>query len=144
MEHGFDSMEVFPFAVCKFSQRSSPTRNPGGKMNALPIEPTQIAQLGACTYLMHVLLEEAERRQSGFIRKTLDRVVKDHEGIPSDLTDKPFVDAVFAETLRMLQRADPASTLPELPPAPRPRTTVHAEAGLAPMDCGEPPEGGHT
>jgi hypothetical protein len=85
---------------------------------------TSNAQLGACTYLLHVLLEEAERRQSGFIRNTVDRVLKDHEGIPPDVPDKAFVDSVLSEALSILRRAS-AGALPELPPAPRPRSTVH-------------------
>lgn len=93
-------------------------------MNAYSIDRNQNAQLGACTYLMHVLLEEMERRQGGFLRTTIQHVVNDHAGIPADVPDKPFVDSVFAEILNMLRRADSASALPEIPPAPKPRTTT--------------------
>ena len=39
-------------------------------MNSNGIDPVQNTQLGACTYLLHVLLREAEQRQSGFVRAT--------------------------------------------------------------------------
>jgi len=87
------------------------------------MDRNQNAQLGACTYLMHMLLEEMERRQEGFVRTTIARVVQDHAGIPEDAPDKLFVDSVFSEVLNILRRADPANALPELPPAPRPRTS---------------------
>ncbi|SCK51732.1 Cupin-like domain-containing protein [Variovorax sp. HW608] len=95
-------------------------------MNPNAIERNQSAQLGASIYLLHALLEQAERQQGGFVRATIERVLKDHAGIPGDAPDKPFVDAVFSEILDMLRRADPAGALPEMPPAPRPRAAVAA------------------
>jgi hypothetical protein len=91
-------------------------------MNGRAFELNQNAQLGACTYLVHVLLEEAERSRNGFVRTTIERVMRDHQGLPADVPDRSFVDSVLAETLNILRRADPA-TLPELPPAPRPLST---------------------
>lgn len=95
-------------------------------MNANAIERNQTTQLGTCTYLLHVLLQEAERRQNGFVRETIENVLKDHASIPADAPDRRFVDALFSEILDTLRRADPASALPELPPAPRPRATAAA------------------
>ncbi|MBO9649094.1 MAG: hypothetical protein J7605_11315 [Variovorax sp.] len=94
-------------------------------MNANAIERNQSTQLGACTYLLHLLLEDAERRQRGFVRATIEHVLRDHAGIPEDVPDRPFVDALFSEILDMLRRVDPASALPEMPPAPRPPATEH-------------------
>lgn len=99
-------------------------------MSADPAGWTQNAQAGAMAYVLHALLQEAERKNSGFIGRLIEAAVDDHKGIPADVPDKPFVDAVFAETLQMLRRAQASPELPELPPAPRPRDVV--------VETGEP------
>ena len=90
-------------------------------MSADPVDRNQNAQVGATAYLLHQLLQEAERQNRGFIDKVIEGAVDDHKGIPADIPDKPFVDAVFAEALQILRRSQAAFELPELPPAPRPR-----------------------
>jgi hypothetical protein len=90
-------------------------------MNLPPIEQTPNAQTGACAYLLHILLKEAEQRHSGFIDAAIQDVVDDLQGIPADLPDKPFVDAVFKETLQILQHVRAPGALPDLPPPPKPR-----------------------
>ncbi|WP_077000861.1 hypothetical protein [Variovorax sp. KK3] len=85
-----------------------------------PDHPPPHAQSGACAYLLHVLLQEAERRQSGFIGGVIDGVVNDHRSIPGNLPEKPLVDAIFGETLRILRHANEPFGPPALEPAPKP------------------------
>lgn len=84
-------------------------------------EPQPNAQAGACAYLLHFLLQDAERRQAGYIGGVIASVMKDHRSIPVDLAEKPLVDAIFTETLRILKHAHEPFEKAPLEPAPRPR-----------------------
>ena len=60
-------------------------------MSADPPDWTQNAQVGAMAYLLHALLQEAERQNRGFIDQVIEGAVDDHKGIPAGTPDKPFV-----------------------------------------------------
>ena len=89
-------------------------------MNTETSPPPPHAQAGACAYLLHVLLQDAERRQAGFIGAVIAGVVRDHQSIPADIPEKSLVDAIFTETLRILRHANEPFGPPALEPAPRP------------------------
>ncbi|CAG2134137.1 hypothetical protein LMG31506_01311 [Cupriavidus yeoncheonensis] len=62
-------------------------------------------RLGACAYLIHMLLQRAEQCQPGLLDSLLGGVSADRDAVRAQGAAPAGVDAIFAETLRMLELA---------------------------------------
>ncbi|KAF0813481.1 hypothetical protein IGB42_01832 [Andreprevotia sp. IGB-42] len=60
----------------------------------------------ACAYLIDLLLQRAEVTQPGLIQALMDGVAADQAGVDEDISEKPFIDDIFAETQKILKRAN--------------------------------------
>ncbi|BDB24322.1 hypothetical protein Tamer19_16250 [Cupriavidus sp. TA19] len=65
----------------------------------------QDPRLGACAYLLHLLLQRAEASQPGFLDDLIRGVAADRAGMP-DVPEREQALPVFDEALRMLEFAN--------------------------------------
>jgi hypothetical protein len=68
-------------------------------------EPDYKVRTDACVYLLHMLVQRREHDQPGYLAKVIQGVESDQQGVARDVPDKDHIDAIFAETLRILKRA---------------------------------------
>ena len=68
--------------------------------------PSQDPRLGACAYLLHLLLQRAEHERPGSLDELLRGVQADRAGLPPDMAGQAETLRVFDETLRMLGLAN--------------------------------------
>ncbi|MFJ1254907.1 hypothetical protein [Cupriavidus sp. CuC1] len=66
----------------------------------------QDPRLGACVYLLHLLLQRAEQREPGSLDDLLRGVRADRAGLPPDIAGHDETLHVFDEALRMLSLAN--------------------------------------
>ncbi|CAG2132945.1 hypothetical protein [Cupriavidus numazuensis] len=74
-------------------------------MNATASPLAGDPRLGACAYLLHMLLQRAEQRQPGLLDELIGGVTADRDAVRAQAAAPAGVEAVFAETLRMLEVA---------------------------------------
>jgi hypothetical protein len=67
--------------------------------------PTDEARLGACVYILHMLLQRAERQQPGCLDDMIGGVTADRDSVRAQMSHQGGTD-VFDEALRMLQLAN--------------------------------------
>jgi len=65
----------------------------------------QDPRLGACCYLLHMLLQRTEMTRPGFLDQLIRGVTADRDGMPQDAPGREDALLVFEETLRMLTSA---------------------------------------
>ena len=63
-------------------------------------------RLGACAYLLHMLLQRAEQQQPGMLDALIRGVTADRDGAQAQGLADPRTAGVFDEALRMLQLAN--------------------------------------
>lgn len=65
----------------------------------------QDPRLGACVYLLHMLLQRAEATRPGFLDQLIRGVTADRDAMPDNAPGREAALPVFEETLRMLTQA---------------------------------------
>ncbi|UDM48892.1 hypothetical protein [Cupriavidus sp. MP-37] len=65
----------------------------------------QDPRLGACCYLLHLLLQRTELAQPGFLDQLIAGVTVDRDGMAQDAAGREAALPVFDEALRMLSVA---------------------------------------
>lgn len=66
---------------------------------------SQDPRLGACVYLLHMLLQRTEATRPGFIDQMIRGVTADRDALPADAPGRDEALPVFDETLRILTLA---------------------------------------
>lgn len=64
------------------------------------------AKADACAYLLTMLLQRLESKQSGFIEEMIDGVEGDRNSLPDQVEDRPHIESIFDEALTLLKRAN--------------------------------------
>ncbi|MCG5262098.1 hypothetical protein EM868_12995 [Cupriavidus gilardii] len=80
----------------------------------IPQQPDE-RRIGACVYLLHMLLQRAEQQQPGMLDALMRGVAADRDGAQVQGLADPHTAGVFDEALRMLELANDqlkAQTLP--------------------------------
>ncbi|WP_354686573.1 hypothetical protein [Cupriavidus necator] len=67
---------------------------------------SQDPRLGACVYLLHMLLQRTEATRPGFIEQMIRGVAADRDAMPADAPGRAEALPVFEETLRILTLAN--------------------------------------
>ncbi len=71
-----------------------------------PDEHPDERRIGACAYLLHMLLQRAEQQQPGMLDALIRGVTADRDGAQARGLADPRAAGVFDEALRMLELAN--------------------------------------
>ncbi|MBO4120680.1 hypothetical protein J5T34_08005 [Cupriavidus gilardii] len=78
-------------------------------------QPTDAARLGACGYILHMLLQRVEQQQPGLLDELIRGVTADRDSVQAQAVGNAQSDDVFAEALRMLSLANDQRKLQSQP-----------------------------
>lgn len=75
-------------------------------MNAPIPQHADERRIGACVYLLHMLLQRAEQQQPGLLDTLMRAVAADRDSAQAQGLPDPRITGVFDEALRMLELAN--------------------------------------